>query len=103
MIVVALTRLTLVVDVTAGFALSQFNFGPGNEHLGNAVELVSAWRTFTCRMHKDATTLVQIQCYTPYGHTTFFPLPLPRHILLPLFCFVRLLEVLDTIDVIASL
>ncbi|XP_069115224.1 fibrocystin-L-like [Argopecten irradians] len=55
------TKLTIK---GTGFATNQFNYGAGNEHLGNTVTLVSGTRQFDCPVHKDGTHETQIMCYT---------------------------------------
>ncbi|CAH1788932.1 unnamed protein product [Owenia fusiformis] len=47
------------------FAKNQFNFNPGEEHLGNSVTLVSDKQAYPCKVHKDGCTETRIQCYTP--------------------------------------
>ncbi|XP_074660960.1 fibrocystin-L-like [Tubulanus polymorphus] len=46
------------------FAANQFNFGEGNDHLGNEVNLVSDTRSYPCDIHKDGCTEIQLMCYT---------------------------------------
>ena len=57
---------SLLVCCNVDFAANQFNFGKGNEHLGNRVTLVSKTGAYTCRIHPDGTTATQIVCITPY-------------------------------------
>ena len=47
-----------------GFARNQFNYGEGQENVGNNVTLVSDTRSYLCDMHKDGTHEKQITCYT---------------------------------------
>ncbi|MEE6507574.1 hypothetical protein FKM82_026763 [Ascaphus truei] len=56
------TRITIKGQ---GFAeANQFNYGSGNDHLGNSVQLVSATQSITCDVEKDASHSTQITCYT---------------------------------------
>ncbi|XP_052830942.1 fibrocystin-L [Octopus bimaculoides] len=41
-----------------------FNFGPGNEHLGNKVVLTSPTEAYDCDIHEDGNTEQLITCYT---------------------------------------
>lgn len=50
----------------AGFAANQFNWGSGNENLGNEVVIVSGTQSYKTEIHKDGCTENQIQFYTPY-------------------------------------
>ncbi|MBN3294522.1 PKHL1 protein, partial [Polypterus senegalus] len=48
-----------------GFAqANQFNYGPGNENLGNSVLMVSNTRTVPCDVEKQESYSTQITCYT---------------------------------------
>ncbi|XP_051791554.1 fibrocystin-L-like [Erpetoichthys calabaricus] len=48
-----------------GFAqANQFNYGPGNENLGNSVLMVSNTRTVPCEVEKQESYSTQIMCYT---------------------------------------
>ncbi|XP_064639845.1 fibrocystin-L-like [Lineus longissimus] len=51
------TRITIYGD---GFAADQFE-----DDLGNTVTLVSDLQSYDCPVHKDGSTEVQIQCYSP--------------------------------------
>ncbi|XP_074659740.1 fibrocystin-L-like [Tubulanus polymorphus] len=55
------TRLTIKGQ---DFARNQFNFGQGNENLGNEVILVSAKNSYQCDIEKYGTTHTQIICLT---------------------------------------
>ncbi|XP_069051252.1 PKHD1 like 1, tandem duplicate 1 [Lepisosteus oculatus] len=56
------TRLTIAGQ---GFAdANQFNFGAGNDNLGNSVQLVSDTRSIPCDVEKDSSHKTQIICYT---------------------------------------
>ncbi|KAM4688908.1 fibrocystin-L [Discoglossus pictus] len=56
------TRITIKGQ---GFAeANQFNYGSGNDNLGNAVQLVSATLSIPCDVEKDASHATQITCYT---------------------------------------
>lgn len=50
----------------AGFAANQFNWGSGNENLGNEVTIISGTQSYKTEIHKDGCTEDQIQFYTPY-------------------------------------
>lgn len=54
----------LLTLIGKNFAKNQFNFGSGNEHLGNKVVLASDTKTFPCDIHPDGNTETQITCYT---------------------------------------
>ncbi|XP_061189118.1 fibrocystin-L-like [Saccostrea echinata] len=56
------TRVTLYGD---GFAANQFNWGSGNENLGNEVTIVSGTQSYKTEIHKDGSNENQIQFYTP--------------------------------------
>ena len=47
-----------------GFSRNQFNYGEGQENIGNNVTLVSDTRSYLCDIHKDGTHERQITCYT---------------------------------------
>jgi len=47
-----------------GFSRNQFNYGEGQENIGNNVTLVSKTRSYICDIHKDGTHEKQITCYT---------------------------------------
>lgn len=49
-----------------GFAANQFNWGSGNENLGNEVTIISGTQSYKTEIHKDGCTENQIQFYTPY-------------------------------------
>ncbi|XP_018426208.1 PREDICTED: fibrocystin-L [Nanorana parkeri] len=56
------TRITIKGN---GFAeANQFNYGDGNDQLGNSVQLVSSTRSIPCDVEKDASHATQITCYT---------------------------------------
>ncbi|XP_066572050.1 PKHD1 like 1, tandem duplicate 1 isoform X2 [Amia ocellicauda] len=56
------TRLTIE---GSGFAqANQFNFGAGNDNLGNLVQLVSDTRSIPCDVEKDSSHAQMITCYT---------------------------------------
>ncbi|KAK2146245.1 hypothetical protein LSH36_623g04076 [Paralvinella palmiformis] len=55
------SRITIIGK---GFSDDQFNFGPGREHLGNVVKLVSSTKSYDCDKHMDGNTPIQITCYT---------------------------------------
>ncbi|XP_052060298.1 fibrocystin-L-like isoform X3 [Mytilus californianus] len=55
------TRITIS---GAGFANTQFNFGAGNENLGNKVKLIQGTHEFECDIHVDGCTPSQATCYT---------------------------------------
>lgn len=61
--------ITLLIFLfTTGFANTQFNFGAGNENLGNKVKLVQGTREYECDIHVDGCTPSQATCYTRYLH-----------------------------------
>ncbi|XP_040210575.1 fibrocystin-L-like [Rana temporaria] len=61
----SLNGATILTIKGQGFAYaSQFNFGDGNTHLGNSVQLVSSTRSIPCDVEKDASHAKQITCYT---------------------------------------
>ncbi|KAG9478621.1 hypothetical protein GDO78_012332 [Eleutherodactylus coqui] len=43
---------------------NQFNYGAGNDNLGNSVQLVSSTLSIACDVEKDASHATQITCYT---------------------------------------
>ncbi|XP_053571903.1 fibrocystin-L [Bombina bombina] len=56
------TRITIKGQ---GFAeANQFNYGAGNDNLGNAVQMVSATLSIPCDVEKDASHSTLITCYT---------------------------------------
>ncbi|KAI0230284.1 Fibrocystin-L [Lamellibrachia satsuma] len=55
------TRITIAGQ---GFSRNQFNYGEGQENIGNNVTLVSDTRSYLCDIHKDGTHEKQITCYT---------------------------------------
>ncbi|KAM4704928.1 fibrocystin-L [Rhinophrynus dorsalis] len=56
------TRITIK---GVGFAqANQFNYGDGNDNMGNSVQLVSATLSVPCDVEKDASHSTQITCYT---------------------------------------
>ncbi|KAI0214676.1 Fibrocystin-L [Lamellibrachia satsuma] len=55
------TRITVAGE---GFSRNQFNYGEGQENIGNNVTLVSDTRSYLCDIHKDGTHEKQITCYT---------------------------------------
>ncbi|XP_019323389.2 fibrocystin-L isoform X1 [Panthera pardus] len=56
------TRLTIKGE---GFAqANQFNYGADNAELGNSVQLVSSFQSFSCDVEKDSSHSTQITCYT---------------------------------------
>ncbi|XP_073535878.1 fibrocystin-L [Phyllobates terribilis] len=56
------TRITIKGN---GFAdANQFNYGDGNNNLGNSVQLVSSTLSIPCDVEKDASHSTQITCYT---------------------------------------
>ncbi|KAM4026998.1 fibrocystin-L isoform 2-T2 [Anomaloglossus baeobatrachus] len=56
------TRITIKGN---GFAdANQFNYGDGNDNLGNSVQLVSSTLSIPCDVEKDASHATQITCYT---------------------------------------
>ncbi|XP_040289774.1 fibrocystin-L-like [Bufo bufo] len=56
------TRITIT---GRGFAeANQFNYGDGNDNLGNSVQLVSSTLSIPCDVEKDASHATQITCYT---------------------------------------
>ncbi|KAK2177032.1 hypothetical protein NP493_621g00009 [Ridgeia piscesae] len=64
------TRITIAGE---GFARNQFNYGEGQENVGNNVTLVSDTRSYLCDMHKDGTHEKQITCYTrPMKAATYY-------------------------------
>ncbi|KAK2180969.1 hypothetical protein NP493_419g08002 [Ridgeia piscesae] len=64
------TRITIAGE---GFARNQFNYGQGQENVGNNVTLVSDTRSYLCDMHKDGTHEKQITCYTrPMKAATYY-------------------------------
>ena len=62
-VITCILDISYIDALTAGFAENQFNFG-ADAHVGNHVELVSGTRVFTCDIHKDGCTEVQLMCYT---------------------------------------
>ena len=52
------------VRLFLGFAADLLNFGPGSEHKGNLVKLISSTRSYICDVHKEGCTERQIECYT---------------------------------------
>ena len=52
------------VQYIIGFSRNQFNYGEGQENIGNNVTLVSDTRSYLCDIHKDGTHERQITCYT---------------------------------------
>ena len=59
-----ITELCCNKVVVAGFALDQFNWGEGNDHLGNRVVFTSDTQTYDCPIHRDGTHGTQIVCVT---------------------------------------
>ncbi|KAI0230282.1 Fibrocystin-L [Lamellibrachia satsuma] len=55
------TRITVAGQ---GFSRNQFNYGEGQQNIGNDVTLVSNTRSYLCDIHKDGTHEKQITCYT---------------------------------------
>ncbi|XP_051791548.1 fibrocystin-L-like [Erpetoichthys calabaricus] len=56
---------TKVTIFGQGFAqANQFNYGTGNENLGNSVLMVSNTRTIPCDVEKESSYSTQITCYT---------------------------------------
>uniref|UniRef100_A0A8C5WI58 Fibrocystin-L n=1 Tax=Leptobrachium leishanense TaxID=445787 RepID=A0A8C5WI58_9ANUR len=54
-----------IMPLSAGFAeANQFNYGDGNDNLGNKVQMVSSTMSFPCDVEKDASHATQITCYT---------------------------------------
>lgn len=49
----------------SGFAANQFNWGSGNENLGNEVTIVSGTQSYATEIHKDGSNENQIQFFTP--------------------------------------
>ncbi|XP_048777455.2 fibrocystin-L-like isoform X3 [Ostrea edulis] len=56
------TKVTLY---GSGFAANQFNWGSGNENLGNEVTIVSGTQSYATEIHKDGSNENQIQFFTP--------------------------------------
>uniref|UniRef100_UPI00398F2CC2 PKHD1 like 1, tandem duplicate 1 n=1 Tax=Pristiophorus japonicus TaxID=55135 RepID=UPI00398F2CC2 len=66
------TRLTIKGQGFSGE--NQFNYGAGNEKLGNSVQLVSETRSIPCDVEKDSSHETQIICYTrPLPEDTYHP------------------------------
>ncbi|KAG8441696.1 hypothetical protein GDO86_010760 [Hymenochirus boettgeri] len=56
------TRITIK---GSGFSdANQFNYGDGNDQLGNSVQLVSSTLSIPCDVEKDSSHSTQISCYT---------------------------------------
>ncbi|ESO84871.1 hypothetical protein LOTGIDRAFT_131466, partial [Lottia gigantea] len=55
---------TRIVIDGSGFARDQFNFGEGNENIGNMVTFVSSTQTYPCEIEQDGSHEQQLMCYT---------------------------------------
>uniref|UniRef100_A0A8C5R062 PKHD1 like 1 n=1 Tax=Leptobrachium leishanense TaxID=445787 RepID=A0A8C5R062_9ANUR len=59
-------RFINTCNCSTDFANNQFNYGDGNDNLGNNVQMVSSTMSYPCDVLKDSSNANKIICYTRY-------------------------------------